>query len=70
MRELIIEFVIQALVPVLETTVTGNLYYDDIPGHKFTWSKLLTELYLECYRIMRELIRIESPHVGVLVSVL
>lgn len=33
MRELIIEFVIEALVPVLETTVTGGMYYDDIPGH-------------------------------------
>lgn len=61
MRECVIDYVVNVLLPVLETTITGQMYYQDVIGAKFTWDHLLIKLYLDFYRIKRELDRLKSP---------
>ncbi len=59
MRELVIDYVINALLPVIETTISGQMYYDKIIGAKYSWDSLMIKLYLDFYRIRRELVRLK-----------
>ena len=52
MREIVIDYVINGIIPVMETTISGQLYFPKIFGAIFnTRDDLMILLYLDFYRI-------------------
>jgi len=60
-RELMIQYVLEGLIPVLEAIVIGAIYKK--PHEKNKENEFLVQTWVNLYRIQKEFIRIKAPRV-------